>query len=94
MPDDLSLSLAAGQRQCAGRAPQLGLVAGSTVLESAASRRQLVHGYTLMLTIAGAGQVRDGKEEFIAPVGQLLLLPPEAVHDYRAASGDDGWSTR
>jgi AraC family transcriptional regulator of arabinose operon len=50
-----------------------------------------MRGWIINLTVQGEGQVFDGNGQFRVRPGDLLLLPPGAIHDYGRAPEADSW---
>ncbi|WP_237155642.1 arabinose operon transcriptional regulator AraC [Oryzibacter oryziterrae] len=73
------------------------LVAGITPIERNGpldfriTRPDGMRGWIINLTIKGAGEVFDGTNRFVVRPGDLVLLPPGAVHDYGLAPGAEDW---
>lgn len=73
------------------------LVAGCTPIEKnneldfAIYRPHGMNGYIINLTTKGQGVVFSGANRFYCNVGDLLLFPPNAVHDYQRAPEADSW---
>ncbi|MEG9544724.1 arabinose operon transcriptional regulator AraC [Mannheimia sp. HC-2023] len=73
------------------------LVAGCTQIEKSNEldfpiyRPNGMNGYILNLTIKGKGSVFQDDHQFDCKVGDLLLFPPNAVHDYRRSPDSDSW---
>lgn len=73
------------------------LVAGCTQIEKGnkldfpISRPNGMNGYIINLTTKGIGSVFKNEDKFFCDIGDLLLFPPNAVHDYQRAEHSDSW---
>ncbi len=71
------------------------LVAGFSVVEPG-ERHEIwrEHGmvaWIINMTVAGNARINQGDDRFVVGPGDLLLFPPEVVHDYGCEPADGRW---
>ncbi len=51
-----------------------------------------MHGWSLNLSVSGVGHYNCIRQEVFAGPGEMILLSPEAIYDYRRAEHSDNWT--